>query len=917
MPYLAAAVLASWLFHFHEVAMMNTQRNACGCGVGLRLLVGFALGLTGGVVSERACAQDGPRCGVMLQDTVLPSDGFGHRSIYRWDFDGDGPMPEEVLVGTERGRVLAYDGTEWRQVGGRMGSTLWGDTITDPIVLDFVTFRDELYAVVAGSLSNTAGGLFRFDGAGWVAVPQNPPASSCNGLVTGWMAGATIYQGKILVVGSNLRCGATPTLALTWDGSRWAPLGNLAASGISNAVCGAAFVTSDGSLLVGGTISASTGQHLIMRYNDGVWVPELNGSAGIGPPPVSRFQEIDGRLYALTNSVLLNAQQQRAALLEYNFTSLRWEVRYPITGAALLLDAASRIVTVGDRWFMAGSLNNEEGVVLTRTGEGPWSKLPITGARIARLRDIAEVSGRLIAVGVNTSNSTCASFATAVTGPSDGSSLTLEPSRFASAPVQAQNLGRLAVTSGGIFVYSGPENSNNLISTAGPGSVNTCTKLQGSLARRFERDWVAAANNITFQAFNGQVRSIIDYEGQTYAFGPFTRVGETTISAGVARWTGTTWESGLAPLSNTVASAVVSDGELYVSEASTVSTTTVKRWTGSAWQVVGAPLSASGARLVDVRGTLYAYVLFSTAVFTYDGAAWVRLPDYFTQSTSISDATEHNGDLVVTSGSSGRQNVARWDVQSGAWVALPAFGGNVGIRSLASHDGMLYAGSSYGSGGSGSPLYRLRGEVWELAAGNAPPRPGVPHPQTFINDMVSVGEYLHLVGNISYIDGVTAEGYAVFYTGAPTFVVQPQDAVNSECSGAVFSARVREANDVDVTYRWLRNGEPLTDGDGVRGSSTPILTVAYDSAVRDGEFVLEVSNGCNITLSTPAALTQGCGCVPCTADFNDDGGIDGADVELYFSRWSAGDCRADLSGDGGIDGTDIDVFFALWVGGGC
>ncbi len=57
--------------------------------------------------------------------------------------------------------------------------------------------------------------------------------------------------------------------------------------------------------------------------------------------------------------------------------------------------------------------------------------------------------------------------------------------------------------------------------------------------------------------------------------------------------------------------------------------------------------------------------------------------------------------------------------------------------------------------------------------------------------------------------------------------------------------------------------------------------------------------------------------LPCPADFNQDGGIDGADVESFFIQWSAGDAPADVNGDGGVDGADVEYFFVRWSAGGC
>ncbi len=55
----------------------------------------------------------------------------------------------------------------------------------------------------------------------------------------------------------------------------------------------------------------------------------------------------------------------------------------------------------------------------------------------------------------------------------------------------------------------------------------------------------------------------------------------------------------------------------------------------------------------------------------------------------------------------------------------------------------------------------------------------------------------------------------------------------------------------------------------------------------------------------------------CPADFNQDGGIDGADVDAFYAAWEAGEDAADVNQDGGIDGSDVDTFFVAWENGGC
>jgi hypothetical protein len=55
----------------------------------------------------------------------------------------------------------------------------------------------------------------------------------------------------------------------------------------------------------------------------------------------------------------------------------------------------------------------------------------------------------------------------------------------------------------------------------------------------------------------------------------------------------------------------------------------------------------------------------------------------------------------------------------------------------------------------------------------------------------------------------------------------------------------------------------------------------------------------------------------CAADFNSDGGIDGADVTAFFAAWEAGDITADVNFDGGVDGADAGTFYDRWEAGSC
>ncbi len=115
---------------------------------------------------------------------------------------------------------------------------------------------------------------------------------------------------------------------------------------------------------------------------------------------------------------------------------------------------------------------------------------------------------------------------------------------------------------------------------------------------------------------------------------------------------------------------------------------------------------------------------------------------------------------------------------------------------------------------------------------------------------------------------------------------------------------------------WILLAEGEIPGIGTIAGSGDAALVVTAPAESGLAFRAVVSNGCSSAISTEAVLTI-LSCGGCPADFNQDGGIDGADVEAFFAAWEAGEFSADVNSDGGIDGTDVEAFFAAWEAGGC
>ena len=119
-----------------------------------------------------------------------------------------------------------------------------------------------------------------------------------------------------------------------------------------------------------------------------------------------------------------------------------------------------------------------------------------------------------------------------------------------------------------------------------------------------------------------------------------------------------------------------------------------------------------------------------------------------------------------------------------------------------------------------------------------------------------------------------------------------------------------DSNNMNVTEAVISTQSLLSGlfGD-FTGKTLQSITFSDKSSGRAnvGIYALTIRDGAP---GTPA-------CPPCAADFNMDGGVDGADIESFFSAWESGGGCGDTNLDGGVDGGDIEAFFSVWEAGGC
>jgi len=121
-------------------------------------------------------------------------------------------------------------------------------------------------------------------------------------------------------------------------------------------------------------------------------------------------------------------------------------------------------------------------------------------------------------------------------------------------------------------------------------------------------------------------------------------------------------------------------------------------------------------------------------------------------------------------------------------------------------------------------------------------------------------------------------------------------------------------NDVDGNFGPAVAGAfPISGTSSLRftGAATAMSTTNLANYATVTSNVVFTNNaGANYTITLPPQP-------PCFADYDQDGGVDGTDVQAFFTDWSAGSGAADTNQDGGTDGSDVEVFFQQWSAGGC
>jgi hypothetical protein len=164
--------------------------------------------------------------------------------------------------------------------------------------------------------------------------------------------------------------------------------------------------------------------------------------------------------------------------------------------------------------------------------------------------------------------------------------------------------------------------------------------------------------------------------------------------------------------------------------------------------------------------------------------------------------------------------------------------------------------------------------------------------------------------------GVTLTTNA-FRLGTPT-AITPGEIVPNPTAGPDDFLSLASPGYADASFMASAVGNGLITSDGIfavfeflprHAGDVTVDMIFADAMTSDAA---GDSEPVTLSLAQPLSLY-----IFCPADFNLDGGVDGADVDAFFAAWESGDSLSDVNGDGGIDGADVAVFFDSWESSSC
>ena len=302
-------------------------------------------------------------------------------------------------------------------------------------------------------------------------------------------------------------------------------------------------------------------------------------------------------------------------------------------------------------------------------------------------------------------------------------------------------------------------------------------------------------------------------------------------------------------------------------------------------------------------GFVYAGDLFSAALWSGTAESWVSLnPEGATSSLAIG---VWSGQQVGSAYIGGVSRAGLWNGSAESWVDLHPAGADESTAIGAADGrqvGVVRANGFY------------RASLWSGAVGTRIDlHPAGSSASRAVG--VSCGQ------QVGWAQFFSSRSHAGLWNGSaatwvdlhPAVATEESEATGVYCGYQVGYARV---NGIPHAGLWNGSADSWTD---LHGFLPPEFLSSGGGCIWGNGGAMYVAGYGTNTISgrTEAVLWTFVPPRPCAADFNRDGGIDGADVESFYNAWTVFDSSADVNQDGGVDGGDVEFFFVRWESGGC
>lgn len=846
------------------------------------------------------------QCAGWLPSDGLPGPNGSVVALTVWDPDGAGPASPKLVVAGEftiAGDVRANNIAAFDLETGEWSSL--GEGVNGHVSALATLPNGDL---IAGGWFNTAGGVpaarvARWNGSSWAAL-----GSGVDDHVECLL---TLPNGDLIAGGLFTTAGDTPASRIArWSGGAWSALG----SGTNDAVYALAALT-NGDVLAGGAFTAAGGApaSYVARFDaaSAAWMPM---GPGLNYNVRSLAVTPDGTIFA--------GGDFRANGDSSTFCHVaRWtgEVWYGIGFSEGL--SADNVLVLPNGDVVAG------GPGVQRWDGASWEQLgSYFGTGCSALAVLP--NGDIVAAGrfhINYLNTEA--FLRVVRWTGD--------EWVALSPGFNDGIRAFAVHPEGGLVVGGE------FTNAGNTTANGAAYWDGTAWTSMSLGEMGRVYALAIPRFGRTVAGYALFDG-------------TTMTNFVGEWTGSRWQPIATDLNGAVSSLVflrnIPNSHLiaagYFTTINGVPANYIARWNGTTWSPLGSGLNSSVTSAVVLpNGDLVVAGWFTTAggqpanrVARWNGATWSAMG-----SGMNSGVTElvmlTNGDLIAggaftTADGAPANHIARWN--GAAWSSM-GFPFDLGpyrtITALAALPGnQLAVGSGAFTPPGGVHSERLShwdGATWSVIDANM---------NDAVNALISMPSGELIVGGpFTSVDGNVVSGFARYsFTGVPTVAATGLSGTGGPGYGEQITLSAAPANGYSgVSVQWFHDGHPVADGPGgasegggvVSGAfaelasptdaSFATLTIADSRPVDSGTYRAVFTNSCGSVATAEARVNVLFECPPCVPDYDQDGGMTGADLGAFFADFEAGGPCADIDRDGGITGNDVAEFFYVWEHGSC